>query len=186
MTEKETQKKTSQEASDETKNTANTQEELSIPKIRFDEVNNAKKELEKQLKTLQDAQKEREKKELEEKEQYKELADKLKVENEQLRLESYKQNLIQEAINSKELHPRLSHMIKGGTEEEIKKTLEEAKAYHKEVIERVTQEHTASDNTGTKKAYSKKEPMSQAEYMKLMKEDPEEAERYIKEITEQQ
>lgn len=182
MAEKETQEKTSPEATDESKNTENS-EELSIPKDRFDQVNQKKKELESRLKELEEEKQEREKKELEEKESYKELTEKLKSENEQLRLNGIKRDLVQEAITSKELHPRLSKMVQGSSEEEIKQSLEDAKAYHKEVLESFKEEHKATDDAGKGKS-EKTEPMSQEEWMKLYDKDPEEADRILRKMNQ--
>jgi len=183
MTEKETQKKTSPEASDETKNTES-KEELTIPKTRFDEVNTKAKELEKQLKALEVEKAEREKKELAEKENFKELAEKLEAENNQLKLSGLKRDLIQEAINNKEMHPRLAKMVQGSTEDEIKQSLEETKQYNKELLESMKGDLTATDDA-RKGGGTKASPMTADEWMALYEKDPKSADSILAKLTEQ-
>jgi len=179
MSEKETQK-TSQGSSDEMKNTESNQEELTIPKTRFDEVNNTKKELEKKLAEIERLNEEDEKKKLEEKGELKELTEKQKVEIEQLKLDGLKRDLIQEAITSKKLKPQLAKMVTGNSEDEIKVSLEEAVKFNEELLADIKENKTASDDSGV--AGGKKEsPMSAEEWMKMHKEDPNKANEYLRE-----
>lgn len=132
--------------SDETKNTEQKQEEHMIPKSRFDEVNNRAKEAEKKLAALESEKAEQEKKALEESGKFKELYEKEQAEKARLQTEVLKRDLIQQAIINKEIHPSLTRMIQGTTEDEIKKSLEDAKAYHKEIQEEIKSEKTATDD----------------------------------------
>lgn len=182
MTEKDTQQTTSPEASDETKNT-DTNSEVSIPKTRFDEVNEERKQLEARLKEIEEKQAEEEKKKLEEKESYKELTERLKKENEELRISGIRRDKVQEAINNKELHPKLAHLVSGNTEEDIVKSIENAKSVFADIQETVKSEHTASDDGGANRS-GKAEEMSTQEWMELYKKDPEKADQILKEETE--
>lgn len=164
--------------SDETKKTD--KEELTIPKTRFDEVNNKAKELEQRLAEIEKDKKEAEKKKLEEEGKIKELLELTKAENDKLKIDGLRRDLVQEAITSNKLHPRLSAMVKGSNEEEIKKSLEEAIAYQEELKTSFKSDLTATDNTGNPKP-TQKTPMSTEEYMRLAKENPEEADRRFKE-----
>lgn len=170
MTEKETQKETNPVTPDEAKNTEEKQE-ITIPKTRFDEVNQKAKEAEAKAKDLEAKLAEIETAKLKEKESYKELAEKLEAENNQLKISGLKRDLVQEAIISKELNPRLAKLVIGNTEEEIKKSLEEAKAYHKELTEGLKKDLTATDGA-TKGGGTKASPMTADEWMALYDKDP--------------
>lgn len=181
MSEKETQE-TSQGSSDETKNTENNQEELTIPKSRFDEVNNTKKELEEKLAEAERRKEAEEKKKLEEEGKLKELTDQLKAENESLKLDGLKRDLVQEAITSNKLKPQLAKMVTGNSEEEIKNSLDEAIKFNEELLADLKENKTASDDSGV--AGNKKEsPMSAEDWMKMYKEDPDKANEYLREQT---
>jgi hypothetical protein len=184
MAEKETQVKTNPETTDESKNTENKQE-LSIPKARFDEVNLKAKEAEKRAQELESKLAEIEKNTLKEKENFKELAEKLEAELKVERLTGLKRDLIQEAIISKELNPKLAKMVSGTSEEEIKASLEDAKAYHKELIDQYEKDHTASDNSGFG-GKNTDNPMSKEEYARLLREDPSKADEYLRKMTEKE
>lgn len=178
-----TEEKKGSPASDETKKTDKKEEELTIPKTRFDEVNQKAKELEAKLAEIEKEKKEAEKKKLEEEGKIKELLEMTKSENDKLKIEGLKRDLIQEAIISKKLHPKLSKMVTGSTEEEIKKSLEEAIAFNSEIQDQIKDDKTATDNTGSGKK-GKFTPMSTEEWMRLYEKDPKEADRILKEETE--
>lgn len=177
MTEEKTPK------SDETKNTDKKEEELTIPKSRFDEVNTAKKELEARLEAIENDKQEAEKKKLEEEGKIKELLDMTKAENDKLKIDGLKRDLIQEAIINNKLHPKLSKMVAGSTEEEIKKSLEEAIQFNSELQDQIKEDKKAPDNTGSNKK-GKFTPMSTEEWMRLYEKDPDEADRILREETE--
>ena len=179
MTEELTQEQKDALAAAEAKKLKEEQEKLTIPKARFDEVNNKAKELEKLLAEKEKAEKEAEKKKLEEEGKIKELLDITQAENDKLKLDGLRRDLIQEAITSNKLHPRLSKMVKGSTEEDIKKSLEEAVAYQEELKTDFKIDLTAKDNVGNPK--TTKTPLSTEEYMRLVKENPAEADRLFKE-----
>jgi hypothetical protein len=122
------------------------QEERTIPVDRFNEVNNRAKEAEAKLAAFEAEKVENEKKALEESGKFKELYEKSEAEKTKLALDVKKISLVQEAINSKELHPSLSKMITGSTEEELKASLDSAKAYHKDLVEQFKTDKTATDN----------------------------------------
>lgn len=183
MTEKETQEKTNPEKTDESKNTEKNQE-LTIPKSRFDEVNQKAKEAERKAQELETKLAEIEKANLKEKENYKELSEKLEAENSNLKIEGLKRDLIQEAIISKELHPRLAKLVQGKTEEEIKQSLQEAKAYHQEIQDGLKKDLTATDGA-TKGDGAKATPMTASEWMELYEKDPKEADAVLAKLTVQ-
>lgn len=157
-------------------------EEHMIPKSRFDEVNNRAKEAEAKLAEREAEDAEREKKALEESGKFKELYEKAEAEKKSLTLEVVKRDLIQEAITSNKLHPRLSKMVQGSNEEEIKKSLEDAIAYQAETLEKLKEGKTADDNAGGGGS-KKPAPMSAEEWMKLFQEDPKKADEYLREVT---
>lgn len=183
MAEKETQGKTSQEATEESKKTEETQEEQTIPKNRFDEVNEKRKVAEERLKELEEAEAERKKEDLKKNKEFEKLSEQQKAEIEQLKLDGKKRDLISEAISNKELHPKLAKMVTGSTEDEIKKSLEDAKAYHQEIQEQFKDDNTATDDSGSGKK-KKKEAMSTEEWMELYDKDPDKADKILAEETE--
>lgn len=183
MTEKETQKKTEPDTTDESKKTDKNQE-LSIPKSRFDEVNQKAKEAELRVQELEAKLAQIENEKLKEKEDFKGLAEKLEAENIKLKIEGLKQNLIQEAIISKELHPRLAKLVRGNTEEEIKQSLQEAKVYYQELNESLKKDLTATDEAN-KGAGTKVSPMTASEWMELYEKNPKEADAILAKLTEQ-
>lgn len=151
MTDEKNQQQVPPAKTDESKNTDNKQEEHTIPKERFDEVNNRAKEAEAKLAALELEKAEKEKKEMEEKQQFKELYGKTETENKRLALEIKKRDLLQEAIINKELHPSLTRMVQGTTEDEIKQSIESAKKLFKEMQDEIKSGKTATDNVpGTK------------------------------------
>jgi len=175
MAENKTQEKISQETSDEKKNTETTQE-ATIPKSSFDAVSEKYKKAKAEKEALESKFAEIDKATLKEKEDYKGLVEKLETENKGLKVLGIKQDLIQQAINNKEIDPFFSKFIKGETEEEISQSIEEAKTFNLKLQEKYKSGKTASDDSGTGKVQSK-EPMSQEEWMELYQKNPEEADK---------
>lgn len=182
MTDEKNQEQVPPVKTDESKNTDQKQEEHMIPKSRFDEVNNRAKEAEEKLAALETAKAEQEKKDLEEKGKFKELYEKTESEKKRLELEVVKRDLVQEAITSNKLHPRLSKMVVGSTEEEIRKSLDDAITYHNEVLEGFKQDKTAKDDSGAgnKGGFT---PMSREEWTALYEKDPAAADKILAEMT---
>lgn len=159
------------------------QEKLTIPKSRFDEVNNRAKLAEEALAKRDAEDVERAKKDLEEKGKFKELYEKEQAEKARLENEVLKRDLIQEAITNKKLHPRLTKMVTGSTKEEIDKSIVDALAYQEEVNKGIKDGNAAPDNSGNGKP-TPKSAMSQEEWMRLYEKDPKEADRVLKEMTD--
>ena len=131
---------------DESKKTETKADEHMIPKERFDEINNAKKELEAKLSAIEAEKADQEKKTLEESGKFKELYEKEQSEKIRLELEVKKRDLVQEAITKKELHPSLTKMVQGTTEDEIKQSIESAKSLFKEMQDEIKSGKTATDD----------------------------------------
>lgn len=183
MAEKETQGTTTAPgASDETKNTEKKQEDITIPKARFDEVNDAKKELEDKLAKIELDKKEAEEARLKEEGKTKELLEIREKEIASLKIDGLRRDLIQDAITNNKLNPKLAKMVTGLTEAEIKQSLEDAIAYQKDVEETFKNGKTAKDDGGTK-GTTTETPMSTEEWMTLYKKDPEAANEYLRKIT---
>lgn len=180
-------KKTSSDATDGSENTENTQnndekkEDKMIPKDRFDEVNTRAKTAEDKLKKIEEANTEAEKTQLTKDKKFKELSTKLQAENDQLKLDGTRRDLIQDAIKNKVINEHLTKMVTGNNEEEIKKSIVEAGEFLKEVNKGVVDDNTASDDSGSGKQNAK--PMSDEEFTKLMKDDPEKADEYLRKMT---
>lgn len=181
----ETTDQTTTETTDESKKTE-TQEndEKFIPKSRFDEINEARKKLEAENLAFKEKEEKAKKEQLIKEKKFEELAETLTAENQSLKLAGIKRDLIQEAINNKEIKPELTKMIVGTTEEEIKSSIEEAKEYHKSILSQYENERTASDDSGA--SSTGKKIMSKEEYQKLLKDKPDEANEYLRKWTEQQ
>lgn len=159
------------------------QKGITIPKARFDEVNEAKKKLEDELaKRDADAKAEAEKKLVEEG-KTKELLEIREAENAKLKLDILKRDLIQDAITNNLLHPKLSKMVVGTNEDELKASLADAIAYNKEVADTLKNDKTAIDK-GAGGGNSDVKPLSTEEWMKMYKEDPVKANEYLAKLTE--
>lgn len=137
-------------------------DEHMIPKSRFDEVNTKAKELETRLAAIEAEKEAQTKKEMEEKAQFKELYESERAEKTKLALEVTKRDLIQQAVQNKELDPLFSHMIIGNNEEEIKQSLANATEYYKKVSEQLKSDTKASDNSG---GYAPARPLSPEEQL---------------------
>lgn len=167
---------------DESKNTENKSDEHMIPKSRFDEVNTRAKDAEAKLAQLQAEKAEAEKKALEESGKYKELWEQEQAEKNRLSAEVLKGSLIQEAITNKKLHPSLTRMVNGTTKEEIEQSITDALKFQEEFQTDLKENTKAKDDAGNGK-HTSGAPMSQQEYMELLKKDPAEAKRRLKEIS---
>jgi len=188
-----TENKTTPETTDESKNTENTQKnnENMIPKDRFDEVNQERIELLAAKKTSDDAIAKATKAQLTKDKKFEELSTTLQKENSEkdglissLKLDGTKRDLIQDAINNKEINPKLAKMVVGSTEEELKQSLEDAKEYHKEIMSNYEDDRKAEDDSGA--GSGKKKIMSTEEYEGLLRSDPKKADEYLRQWTEQQ
>lgn len=162
--------------------TENKDEGITIPKARFDEVNAEKKRLEDELaKRDADAQAAAEAK-LAEEGKTKELLEIRERENATLKLDILKRDLISDAINNKGLNAKLSNMVQGTSEAEIKSSIEAAIAFQKEVEDGIKADKTATD-TGGGSGTSDFKVLSTQEYMELYNKDPKAADQYLKELT---
>lgn len=158
------------------------EDEITIPKSRFDEVNSKKKELEDKLAAIEAEKKAEAEKRMAEEGKTKELLEIREKENAALKLDILKRDLIQDAITNQKLHPKLSKMVVGSTEDELKKSLEDAIAYNQEIAESLKNDKTAKDN-GAGKGKSDKTPMTTEEWMKLYQKDPKAANEYLANLT---
>lgn len=158
------------------------EDDITIPKSRFDEVNSKKKELEDKLAAIEAEKKAEAEKRMAEEGKTKELLEIREKEVAALRLDILKRDLIQDAITNQKLHPKLAKMVVGSTEEELKKSLEDAIAYNKEIDETVKNDKTAKDN-GAGKGKSDTTRMSTEEWMTLYQKDPKAANDYLAKLT---
>lgn len=183
MAEELTQEQKDALAADEAKKRKE-QEDITIPKARFDEVNNAKKELEQKLQVF-----EAEKKKVEEEKLAADgkLAELLKIretENAQLRLDVLKRDLVQQVISDGKLNAKLASMVTGSNEEEIKKSIESAIAFQADFVKGLKDGQSASDNTPGSGSQTEFKEMTAKEWMELEAKDPKAADLYLKELNE--
>jgi len=149
-----------------------------IPKASFDAVSEKYKSEKAQREALEKRISEIETQKLKEKEDFKGLAERLEKELSSVKLDNLKKDLIQEAITKNQLSARLSKIVVGSNEEEIKKSLEEAKAFYKETLEEIKKEKTAYDSSGMPKK-QKQSISSREEFKELYAKNPEEARRQL-------
>lgn len=158
-------------------------EEIVIPKARFDEVNQAKKELEDKLAKIEADKKAAEEAKLKEDGKTKELLEIREQENAKLKLDILKRDLIQDAVTNSGLNPRLSAMVAGDTEEAIKSSITKALEYQKEIEDGIKADKTATDKGAGNGNNSDFKVLTTQEYMELYNKDPKEADKYLKELT---
>lgn len=160
------------------------QEDTTIPKARFDEVNEAKKKAEEQLAKYEAEKKAEAEKKLAEEGKYKELLAAREAENAKLKLDVLKRDLVQEAVSAGKLHARLAKMVVGNTEEEIKASLQEATSYYEDLKKELKDGKLATDTGVGSGKNDDEKVMSAQEWMELERKDPKAADDYLKKITE--
>lgn len=168
MKEKETLEKTPSGSTEESENTDQQPKDGNfIPKQRFNEVNEKKKELEARLAEIETEKKAQEQKKLEEEGKLKELTDQLKKENEALKLEGLKRDKIQKAISNNQLDHSLAKLVFGNTAEEIDQSLNDAIEYQKQLLAKFKEQNIAEDNSGKGAQEKKEEPKTQQEWIEF-------------------
>jgi hypothetical protein len=183
MTDEKNQQQVPPVAPAEAVKTETEQEKHVVSKDRFNEVNEAKKELEVKLAAYEAEKADAEKKALEESGKFKELYEKEQAEKARLENEVLKRDLISEAITSKKLSPHLTKLVTGSTKEDIEKSIVDALAYQEDLTKQIKDGTKADDDAGNG-TKTPKTPMSQEEWMRLYEKDPKEANRVLKEMTE--
>lgn len=182
MAEELTQEQKDALAADEAKKRKE-QEDIVIPKARFDEVNNAKKELELKLAAIEAEKKKAEEEKMAKDGKLQELLSLREAENAKLRLDVLKRDIVQKAISEGKLNARLSGMVVGTTEEELTKSLENAIAYQADVVKGLKEGKTAQDDAPGAGQGGGQKVMTAQEWMTLEAKDPKAADEYLRQLT---
>lgn len=157
---------------------------IMIPKARLDEVLEEARQAKEKLALREAADQKAAEEKLAAEGKTKELLEIREKEIASLRIDGLKRDLVQDAINNQKLHPKLAKMVTGSTEEEIKKSLEEAIEYQTDIDAELKKDKTATDLGGGQGGTEVK-PMSTQEYMELYNKDPKAADEYLRKLTEQ-